>query len=250
MFTHKNLFKYSLAGFIALGSMGVGSTILAQTEKVPTVYYCAGQVATIIGTPYNDNPLTGTAGNDVIVGLDGNDIITGLGGNDIICGGNGNDALYGQAGDDKLYGEAGADSDYGDIGNDFIQEDDSTSLNTLRGDDGNDTLIGSNFALTSGTEIFVGGAGFDTINTRDGVSYVEGGTEADTITGGNQTDTIYGGNGLDTIHGGGGVDYIYGDAGADVLYGDAGSPDYCKGGLDGPGGADYLDSSCETRIQD
>jgi hypothetical protein len=49
--------------------------------------------APINGTPGDDNPLTGTSGNDTIFGLAGNDFISGMLGADTITGGDGRDVF-------------------------------------------------------------------------------------------------------------------------------------------------------------
>ena len=69
---------------------------------------CAGQYATIYGTPGKDT-LRGTPFPDVIVGLAGRDKIRGLKGKDRLCGGKGRDRLVGGKGPDKLRGGPGAD---------------------------------------------------------------------------------------------------------------------------------------------
>lgn len=48
----------------------------------------------------NDNSLSGTDANDILIGNSGNDYLNGYGGNDLLLGGKGNDHLDGGAGDD------------------------------------------------------------------------------------------------------------------------------------------------------
>ncbi len=88
-------------------------------KATPTSEECAGQPATILGTP-GDDTIVGTSGPDVIVAGNGNDTIYGLSGDDIICAGNGNDIVYGGNGDDQLFGENGNDLLYGDDGDDWL----------------------------------------------------------------------------------------------------------------------------------
>jgi predicted extracellular nuclease len=64
---------------------------------------CNGLPATIIGTP-DDDEITGTNGDDVIVALGGSDTINGGNGNDVICGDGGDDTLNGGNGIDLLFG--------------------------------------------------------------------------------------------------------------------------------------------------
>ncbi len=69
---------------------------------------CAGQYATIVGTPGKDT-LKGTKFADVIAGLGANDRISGLAGKDRLCGGKGRDRIRGGAGRDKIRGGPGRD---------------------------------------------------------------------------------------------------------------------------------------------
>ncbi|MCA1683923.1 MAG: tandem-95 repeat protein, partial [Actinobacteria bacterium] len=84
------------------------SSTTTTTRVPPTGPTCAGQAATIVGTPGPDR-IFGTEGPDVIAGLGGDDRIEGLGGDDVICGGAGNDNLGGGAGHDTIHGGAGND---------------------------------------------------------------------------------------------------------------------------------------------
>src|SRR5439155_10311234 len=92
-----------LAIALSIGVL-VASTVGAVTTSAQESPMCAGQQATIIGTPGVD-VLIGTSKDDVIVGLSGNDRIDGRGGSDLICGGPGDDVLAGGDGDDSLFGD-------------------------------------------------------------------------------------------------------------------------------------------------
>jgi Ca2+-binding RTX toxin-like protein len=81
---------------------------------------CAGQYATIYGTPGRDT-LTGSRFPDVIAGLAGNDAIRGLGANDRLCGGAGRDRLLGGKGRDRLLGGNGPDRLIGGRGRDRLR---------------------------------------------------------------------------------------------------------------------------------
>jgi Ca2+-binding RTX toxin-like protein len=84
---------------------------VAPPPPPPSTY--AGETATIVGTPGNDN-IVGTQGRDVVVALGGDDRVDSLGGNDLVCGGGGNDELLlGGAGDDFIDG-GGTEADNGD----------------------------------------------------------------------------------------------------------------------------------------
>jgi RTX calcium-binding nonapeptide repeat (4 copies) len=73
---------------------------LATPTSAQVTVTCNGVPATIVGVA--PGPITGTAGNDVIVGTTGVDQIAGLGGDDIICAGPGNDQVSGGDGNDTL----------------------------------------------------------------------------------------------------------------------------------------------------
>ena len=112
--------------------------------QAATPVMCAGQEATIVGTPGADT-LTGTDKVDVIASLGGDDVITGLDGNDVICGGRGIDRINGGAGDDTVKGGGDNDRDRGASGNDV-----------LKGNGGDDRLAGGR-----GDDVLRGGPGND-----------------------------------------------------------------------------------------
>jgi len=213
-------------------------------------------MATIYGTAGNDNPLSGTSGNDSIYGLagddriitndgddyveagDGNDEVNGYpttggaysiyrstgkktiyggNGNDFLIGGSGNNLIYGDAGIDRIYGQDGDDKLYGGEGNDTIYA--GAGIDTIDGGDGDDYL--SKYS-EKGSAVIFGGSGSDSIF---------GGLGNDTIDGGDGNDPrLQGYEGNDTISGGLGNDKLYGDAGDDLLNGGDGA-DQLQGGL-------------------
>ncbi len=80
-----------------------------------------------------DEVLQGALGNDDLQGLAGMDTLYGDAGNDTLAGGDDSDAILGGAGNDLLIGgTAGSNSD--------------KSGNGLSGEEGNDTLIGADYA--------------------------------------------------------------------------------------------------------
>jgi Ca2+-binding RTX toxin-like protein len=124
---------------------------------------------------------------------------------------------------------------YGGSGNDYIDASLSTLTITsqglsdpalrLRGDRGNDTLIGgaSNDTIggDDGDDILLGNAGNDTISGGFGLDYLAGGDGNDTLYGdfvsdsvSGVTDFLYGGNGDDILNGGGGDDILLGEVGS------------------------------------
>src|SRR5262249_8861664 len=107
------------------GSDGSGATNLTGADdgtfpRWESVYTCAGQRATIVGTDSAD-VIKGTKGPDVIVGNSGNDKLVGLAGKDRICGGAGKDKLKGGGGKDRLLGQAGKDKLFGGKGRDVLK---------------------------------------------------------------------------------------------------------------------------------
>jgi Ca2+-binding RTX toxin-like protein len=136
---------------------------------------------------------------------------------------------------------------------------------TLKGNDGDDTVVGS--ALNDvieggagndvmqgglGNDTFVGGAGFDTASYADRTSVVkvsldstrlwvagqngEAGendaipSDVENLTGGSGADMLRGNASANMIRGGAGADTIEGAAGNDAVYGEAGA-DLCYGGV-------------------
>src|SRR5690349_11325844 len=73
---------------------------LATPTSAQITATCNGVPATIVGVA--PGPITGTAGDDVIVGTTGVDQISGLGGDDLICAGRGDDLIIGGEGNDTI----------------------------------------------------------------------------------------------------------------------------------------------------
>jgi Ca2+-binding RTX toxin-like protein len=166
----------------------------------------------IIGTP-DDDTLLGTddgerihadAGNDVVragAGDDwvearfGDDLVLGEDGDDLIFGGHGTDLVYGGAGNDTIWlgdeddqtiddrdgphfgGEsegnfAGDDKVTGGDGRDYVI--DWVGSNTLRGDLGNDRIIGLDGNGTDAPDSLEGGWGHDHLTGDDGDTLLGG----------------------------------------------------------------------------
>jgi len=137
----RRLTAVAMAAAAGFATLAVTATTApaAQAAGVPR---CAGQKATIVGTPRADR-LRGTPKRDVIVARGGDDVVRGLRGNDVICGGPGDDRLLGQGGSDELYGQRGADTLRG--GSDRRWDDRGGSNlrgDTLDGGPGGDYLAG------------------------------------------------------------------------------------------------------------
>jgi Ca2+-binding RTX toxin-like protein len=251
------------------------------------------------------NTFNAGAGNDTMTGGAGNDVLSGDAGNDTFLEGSadsGLDTLNGGAGVDTVdYGlrtnavtvTIGVDGDSdgegseGDIvksdvenvvggaGNDTLTG--NASNNRFTGGLGNDTMTGGDGddvfyegSLTSGADVFNGGAGFDVVdygarsvavvvtmgddtandgqasetdNFKPDCEKVVGSVVADTLTGGTANDYIDGGDGNDTIVSGAGNDVIDGEAGDDNINCGTGN-DVALGGA----GTNTIDPSCEITM--
>jgi Ca2+-binding RTX toxin-like protein len=144
--------------------------------------------------------LEGEDGNDYLEGNDGADLIYGGANNDTILGGADNDTLAGQGGTNYLTGGTGADV--------FLFGTDSGSVDYITDwGDGSDVLSGT---LGSGSSLYVtmSGSSFDAsvIAATNGVVYVTGSANNDTIKGGAGADTLLGGVGADWLNGDSGID--------------------------------------------
>jgi serralysin len=96
---------------------------------------------------------------------------------------------------------------------------------SIIGTDGNDTLMGTEFADIS----ILGLAGDDTIYGYGGDDIIDAGEGNDVALGGTGNDVILGRDGNDQINGNEGNDTIYGEAGNDAINGEAGD-DFIDGG--------------------
>jgi hypothetical protein len=203
----------------------------------------------ILGEVGNDT-LLGDAGNDQLFGGDGRDRLEGGAGGDLLFGGADNDSLFGGSENDTLAGGAGADVINGGTGLDYVDYSASGGAvtivldggvytggdatgDTLSGIDGiigssfDDNLTGFDGQVTTGsdiyTNIFLGGAGNDTLDGRGGNDELYGGADNDSIIGGAGSDLLAGDEGSDTVSGGTGNDTVDGGAGNDTLEGGTGN---------------------------
>jgi hypothetical protein len=201
-FLRRTLFAAAIGGMlVVLGLLGAGPAA-AQTPA-PTCFGLtaaaaeAGGFKVILGTPEDDNSLTGTPDPDFIIGGAGNDVIDGRGGDDVICGGNGDggdaaaapdvddDRIDGGEGDDRINGGFGNDTIDGGAGVDMLLGDSGeptgfvSTTDRIDGGDGNDMLVGG-----GDQDILRGEAGDDEIRARDTptavIDVVIGGLDRDT----------------------------------------------------------------------
>ena len=131
-----------------------------------------------------NDPLTGTAGKDVLCGDARNNTMNGAGGNDIILGEAGNDSLVGGSENDILNGGSGVD----------------TALYT-----------GTAPVAANLTTQFATGMGSDTLL---GIERLNGSSAGDQLTGSGGANKLVGGAGADEILGLGGKDKLHSRDGA------------------------------------
>lgn len=133
--------------------------------------------------------------------------------------------IRGDAGNDTIIGGAGMDTIYGDDGNDLLIG--WRGADTLYGGSGDDVIYGDDFG-------FNGIAGDDFLYGQSGNDTLYGGARTDRLEGGDGNDTLYGGAGGDNLFGGSGDDILYGDDdgvnGNDKMDGDAGNDQMFGGG--------------------
>ena len=212
----------------------------------------------------NDNDFRGMAGNDTINGGDGDhdsaqynettDAISSAGGIKVtLVGGAGTvqidrdgDGFYeetdiltgierinGSAGNDQITGDDQHNHLHGGAGDDILDGGGTGAFDALRGDAGNDTIIGGTStgdrveynettdAIQGGIKVtLVGGAGTVQVD-RDGLA-ANGYEETDTLTG---IENIYGSRGDDQITGDANNNTIHGFAGDDTINGGGGTND-------------------------
>ncbi len=205
----------------------------------------------IFGRVGDDN-LSGNEGSDRIHGGKGDDTIDGGAGPDVLLGEAGADTIHGGDDDDQINGGAGEDELFGDAGNDLIVAGTGV-VNVLRGGEGDDHLIGSDWgdedpdpldSVWFGDRLF-GDAGNDTIEGLGGADDIDGGDGDDWIDGGANGDKLFGGAGNDTVYGGSGDDLIDGSLGNDKLFGETGEDT-----ITGAAGADFIDGGTGTDLLD
>ncbi len=178
-------------------------------------------------------------------------------------------------GSDRIIADAAADVSSGDDDDyiEFIRDGDASFTRSIDAGSGNDTIVLTNFGLTTTAATVTGGAGFDTLAFKDlrtgasinvdllsgavfdqgggtsthinatatSVERVIGSIGADTLSGSDLGDQLIGREGADQITGRAGDDILYGGDAADTLTGGDGA-DFLHGGL----GNDVLDGGTNT----
>ena len=130
----------------------------------------------------------GGGGFNIVLGGSGADDITGSGSRNVLLGGSGDDTITVNGFCAIVRGGTGADTIYG--------LDNAWSYESLRGDEGNDTIYGR--------------AGWDTIYGGAGDDFIYGGSGRDKLVGGEGDDELTGGSGADTF-------YFWEDHGTDTI---------------------------------
>ncbi|NJL84284.1 MAG: hypothetical protein HC890_17640 [Chloroflexaceae bacterium] len=148
----------------------------------------------VVDTLTSIENVTGTAGDDSITGNSGNNILDGGAGNDIISALGGADTLLGGEGDDTLLPGNGTDTVDGGAGNDTADFSTVSFPVTVN--------------LSTGTAMYVNGAGVLVVDTLTSIENVTGTAGNDSITGDAADNVLSGGGGNDTINGGAGTDIV------------------------------------------
>jgi Ca2+-binding RTX toxin-like protein len=184
--------------------------------------------ANLFGGAGND-VLTGGSGADLLFGQSGNDTLLGKGGNDFLFGGSENDVLTGGDGDDQMFGEAGDDRLIWNPGDDSDLFEGGAGFDTAEVNGGNGA---ETFSVTAnGTRV--------RIDRLDPAPFaIDGGTLENVVINMNGGDdkfsatgnlaalvklTIDGGAGNDSILGGNGADVLLGGDGNDFIDGNQGN---------------------------
>lgn len=220
------------------GGADGGATEVKHSKDVDVI---ARRMVGTEGDPSGMIVAAGTDGDDVItikkapnisiaVNVNGTETVYGFGDSRklIIDGGAGNDRIVADSDVGlQLFITGGEGNDYivGGCHGDTIV--DNYGCNTIKGGDGDDTIIARGLDYKPGSgEVAPGGLGQivgagrvdgNVLVGGPGMDYLEGGAGSDLISGGAGNDTVYGGAGNDLIVAGKGNDYVDGGVGNDVI---------------------------------
>lgn len=193
---------------------GLGADSLDGGSGIDTAYFSNSAAAVTVNLTTNVNSggdasgdmianvenVVGSSFNDVITGDFQQNALSGLAGNDVLSGGAGNDILTGGTGADALNGGAGIDT----AGYESSAAAVNVNLTTgtgIGGDAQGDTL--------ASIEKVVGSSFADTLTGNAGYNDLRGNAGNDVLSGGDGSDDLRGGAGADTINGGAGRDTAY-----------------------------------------
>ncbi|AOO66352.1 beta strand repeat-containing protein [Sulfurospirillum halorespirans] len=197
-------FNYAIANLssadIIVGGSGIDTLAFSNsgTLDASSMFNSVSGIEVIQLSSAGINTVTNFSKTGVsLVGGSFADTITGTSAANTIYGGNGNDIINGGGGADLLYGDDGDDTFNLSIAN-------LTSVGTLVGGSGNDTIVMSDAGtitttkIDSSVEFLQLASGTNTINV--GNISVLGTSGNDTIIGGSSVNnTLYAGNGADTV---------------------------------------------------
>ena len=181
-----------------------------------------GSDSAAVGISYQaGHPLTGTAGDDVLLAGNGDNILNAGDGNDILSAGAGNNTLHGGAGNDLLYSGPGNDLLDGGTGTDTASYAHATAAVTVNlGLLAAQNTAGAGTDTLSSIENLVGSNFNDTLTGDGGNNRIDGGLGHDVLNGGGGDDLLIGGLGNNTLTGGSGADTFQwqaGNSGHDVI---------------------------------
>jgi Ca2+-binding RTX toxin-like protein len=144
-------------------------------------------------TLINIDNIIGGSGNDTLYGNSEDNIIWGTSGSNTLSGGSGTNTLYGGTGNDIFIGGSGSDNMVGGGGSDTLTYENITS--TVSVNLGENKATGADIATDTITSIntVIGGSGDDTLI---------GNSSNNSLDGGEGSDTLYGGRGNNTLDGG------------------------------------------------
>jgi hypothetical protein len=181
---------------------------------------------TIIGSAFDDAPLFGTPGPDVMFGFGGRDSLGGGGGDDQFI------SLNTVDGADDYHGGPGRDTmDYSGR---------SQPLTVLLDNVANDGAAGEGDQVRSNVENVIGGSAADTLRSFGAFSRLEGRGGVDTLIGDGGPDTLIGGAAEDIFDAGSGDDFVDANDGVgEVVACGSGTDSFRVDSRDGI-------SSCET----
>ncbi len=192
-----------------------------------------GDIARVLGTPYNDvffgngknNYLQSGGGNDCLFGGTGDDTLVGAAGNSTLVGGTGDTTILGGTGNESIVGGAGENFLEGTAGNDTIFG--GVAGASVGGGRGNSTIFGG-----TGDDLIVGGYGNVTIQGGAGNNTIFGGLQSDSLAGGLGGSMAFSGGGDESIVGGPGDDTIFGGVAGGSIGGGRGNSTIFGGGGD------------------
>ncbi len=178
-----------------------GEEMLCEDETF-NIEFNIGGMTVVLGTPFDDNIVTGNK-NNLILSFSGDDCIESHAGYDVVLSGTGEDTIYAGDDHDLVHGGQGNDEIHGSAGNDYSFNISGVEIevnigNLLMGGAGNDSIFGGEVDADRGENGTVENNGFTDIILGD--SFLFGDSAGD-----------------DVIMGEMGVDFIFGQAGNDTL---------------------------------